>query len=52
MSELLFFVLGLIVGGLLGITIMCILQVSKISDERIIKQSNSKVDGEICEREK
>ena len=32
MIELLFFVLGLIIGGLTGITIMCFLQINKINE--------------------
>jgi|GEM_PF-774954 hypothetical protein len=31
MKELLFFVLGLLVGGLSGITIMCFLQINRFS---------------------
>jgi len=52
MSELLFFVLGLIIGGLVGITVMCLLQISKSADERLIVIPDSKVDGEACENEK
>ena len=32
MSELLFFVLGLVIGGLTGVTIMCCLQINRIND--------------------
>lgn len=52
MSELLFFVLGLIIGGLVGITVMCLLQISKSADEKLIIIPDSKVDGEVCESEK
>lgn len=39
MKELLFFVLGLLVGGLSGITIMCFLQINKLSE---MKQKEKK----------
>ena len=43
MSELLFFVLGLIIGGLTGIVIMCMLQVDRINDyENKIKNLENK----------
>ena len=32
MSELLFFVLGLVIGGLTGVTIMCCLQINRINE--------------------
>lgn len=37
MSELLFFLLGLVIGGLTGITLMCMLQINRIADERLIR---------------
>lgn len=33
MKELLFFVLGLISGGLIGITVMCCLQINRLNDD-------------------
>lgn len=42
MSELLFFLLGLVIGGLTGITLMCMLQISRIADERLINSSEIK----------
>ena len=39
MKELLFFVLGLLVGGLSGITIMCFLQINKLSE---VKRNSKK----------
>lgn len=39
MYELLFFLCGLVIGGLAGITMMCMLQVSKMADEKIIETS-------------
>lgn len=32
MSELLFFVLGLVIGGLTGVTVMCFLQINRINE--------------------
>ena len=32
MGELLFFVLGLVIGGLTGVTIMCFLQINRINE--------------------
>lgn len=32
MSELLFFVLGLVIGGLTGVVMMCALQINKINE--------------------
>lgn len=40
MSELLFFVLGLVIGGLTGITIMCFLQINRINEyEKLIDRN-------------
>lgn len=39
MSELLFFVLGLVIGGLTGIALLCMLQVNRINEyEKRIKE--------------
>lgn len=32
MKELLFFILGLMIGGLSGITVMCCLQINKLNE--------------------
>lgn len=32
--EMLFFLLGLVIGGLSGVTVMCILQINRLRDER------------------
>lgn len=42
MSELLFFLLGLVIGGLTGITLMCMLQINRIAGERLIQSSDNK----------
>ena len=37
MSELLFFILGMVIGGLTGITLMCCLQINRINEyERLL----------------
>ncbi len=33
MKELLFFILGLVIGGLSGITVMCCLQINRLNGE-------------------
>lgn len=42
MSELLFFILGLIIGGLVMTTLMCCLQINRINDleRQIILRDN------------
>lgn len=43
MSELLFFVLGLVIGGLTGVVMMCALQINRINDyEKTIHELSSK----------
>lgn len=40
MTNFLFFVLGLMVGGLIGITMMCLCIVAKKADEHIENNNN------------
>lgn len=42
MNEILFFLFGLVIGGLVGITIMCVLQINRLNDNRQIKDYNLK----------
>lgn len=45
MSELLFFILGIIIGGLVMTTVMCCLQINRINDlEREIVMRNNTDD--------
>lgn len=45
MNELLFFVLGLVIGGLIGVTLMCIIQINRINDyESKINYYKEKLD--------
>ncbi len=39
MTNFLFFVLGLMVGGLTGITMMCLCTIAKKADEHIEKEN-------------
>lgn len=48
MSELLFFILGLIIGGLIGITLMCMFQVNRLTDDRLIALSKEKNEKKNC----
>lgn len=48
MSELLFFLLGLVIGGLTGVTLICMLQINRIVDGKILQSSimeNEKKDS-------
>ena len=50
MSELLFFILGLIIGGLAMTTLMCCLQVNRISElERqiVLRDNEHEEDSEV-----
>ena len=54
MSELLFFVLGFIIGGLAMTTLMCCLQVNRISElERqiVLKDNEHEEDSEVVKCE-
>ncbi len=46
MSELLFFILGLIIGGLVMTTLMCCLQINRIDDleRQIVMRDNMESD--------
>ena len=54
MKELLFFVLGLVIGGLSGITMMGMFQINK--EHQLTKALQNKInnrrDDEKCEKEK
>lgn len=42
MKELLFFILGLVIGGLSGITTMCCLQINRLKENCYESQRNKK----------
>ena len=47
MSELLFFILGLVIGGLVMTTLMCCLQINRINDleRQIVMANNNEIDN-------
>ena len=54
MSELLFFILGLIIGGLGMTTLMCCLQVNRINElerEIVLRDEDHEDDSEVVECE-
>ncbi len=53
MSELLFFILGLIIGGLAMTTLMCYLQVNRISEleRQIVLKDDHEEDSEVVKCE-
>jgi len=52
MSELLFFILGLIIGGLVMTTLMCCLQINRLNEyERLLLMRDKKEDEEEQETE-
>ena len=42
MKELLFFVLGLVIGGLSGITVMCCMQINRMNEDYYEKKKCKK----------
>lgn len=42
MMELLFFLIGLVIGGLSGITVICLLKSDVLSNKRLLKDSYEK----------
>ncbi len=51
MNELLFFVLGLVIGGLSGLSIMCMIQINRYNKYFNNNRDNYS-DDEQCEQEK
>lgn len=48
MSELLFFVLGLIIGGLIWISLMCLFQINRLTDNRLKEPFKEKNEKKNC----
>lgn len=46
MSEFVFFLLGTMLGGLTGITLMCMLQINRLKEETTAKDKSSNYEEE------
>lgn len=42
MNELLFFIIGLVLGGLVGVVLMCLLQINKLSKREEVENAKTK----------
>ena len=42
MNELLFFIIGLVLGGLVGVVLMCLLQINKLSKRKEVDNAKKK----------
>ncbi len=42
MSELIFFIIGIMLGGLTGVAIMCCLQINRLSEGEEVKNAKTK----------
>lgn len=42
MNELLFFIIGLVLGGLVGVVLMCLLQINKLSKREKVENAKTK----------
>lgn len=42
MSELLFFIIGLMLGGMVGVMCMCLLQINRLSDREEERHAKAK----------
>lgn len=47
MSELLFFIIGTMLGGLTGVVLMCLLQINKLSQREEVKNAKTKCAGTV-----
>lgn len=41
MHELLFFIIGCLLGGIVGVVTMCLLQINRLSDEKIHRKEDT-----------
>lgn len=42
MSELLFFIIGTMLGGLCGVVVMCLMQINRLSEREDVKNAKTK----------
>ena len=42
MNELLFFIIGTMLGGLVGVVLMCLLQINRLSQREEVKNAKTK----------
>lgn len=42
MSEFLFFIIGILLGGLIGIVLMCLLQMNRLSQRKEVNYAKTK----------
>ena len=42
MSEFIFFIIGIMLGGLTGVTIMCYLEINRLSEREEVKNAKTK----------
>ena len=42
MSEFIFFIIGIMLGGLTGVVIMCCLQINRLSEREEVKNAKTK----------
>ena len=47
MSELLFFIIGTMLGGLVGVVLMCLLQINKLSKREEVGNAKTKCAGTV-----
>lgn len=47
MSELLFFIIGTMLGGLVGVVLMCLLQINKLSQREEVENAKTKCAGTV-----
>ena len=47
MNELLFFIIGTMLGGLVGVVLMCLLQINKLSQREEVENAKPKCAGTV-----
>ena len=47
MTELIFFIIGVMLGGLTGVVIMCCLQINRLAEREEVKNAKTKCADEV-----